>query len=281
MNMSRGDYGISVGIIDGPVDLCHSAFNNSRIRMAAKSESTKCRDADSMSCIHGTFVTGILASKKGSAAPAICPNCEIILRPIFYDTHGKGGSYQFPRSTPQELATAIIQVIDAGATIINLSLGLSYSNITNYPQLNEAYDYAFKKGVIIVAASGNQDEIGFFPIIDHQWIIPVVSCNMRGKLDPKSNTGPSIASRGLMAPGENITSTAPGGGYRRMSGTSFAAPFVTGTIVLLSSLFKHATPAQLVRSIRYQMKIRTIIPPLCDAQKSIDLLRNMLEETVL
>jgi subtilisin family serine protease len=130
--------------------------------------------------------------------------------------------------------------------------------------LNEAYDYAFRKRVIIVAAAGNQGNIGFLPLIDHPWIIPVVSCDMQGRLDPISNVGPSIAKRGLMAPGVNITSTIPGGGYKQLTGTSFAAPFVTGTLALLLSIFKGAAPTQLVRSIRQQMRRRTIFPPLCD-----------------
>jgi subtilisin family serine protease len=274
MDISKGSNDISIGIIDGPVDLDHPSFSNSNIRTAKESEYIECKRANSISRMHGTFVTGMLASERGSTAPAICPDCEIILRPIFNDGHGEtDNSNQFPSSTPQELADAVVEVVDAGARIINLSLGLSASSIVKFSELHEAYDYAFRKGVIIVAAAGNQGNIGFFPVIDHPWIIPVVSCDMQGRLDPISNVGPSIAKRGLMAPGVNITSTVPGGGYRQLSGTSFAAPFVTGTIVLLKSIFKGATPPQLVRCIRQEMRRRTIFPPLCDAQEAKELLQ--------
>ena len=60
---------------------------------------------------------------------------------------------------------------------------------------------------IIVAASGNQGNIGSISLIHNQWIIPVAACNEYGRLDPMSNFGPSIGIRGLMAPGINITST--------------------------------------------------------------------------
>ena len=60
---------------------------------------------------------------------------------------------------------------------------------------------------IIVATSGNQGNIGSISIIHHQWIIPVAACDEYGHLDPMSNFGPSVGSRGLMAPGINITST--------------------------------------------------------------------------
>ena len=277
MDISKGSHDISIGVIDGPVDLDHPSLSNSKIRTAKESEYIKCKRADSISCMHGTFVTGILASGRGSGAPAICPDSEIILRPIFNDNHRKtDGNILFPSTNPQELANGIVEVVDAGANIINLSLGLSTSPISKFSELQEAYDYAFKKRVIIVAAAGNQGNIGFFPVIDHHWIIPVVSCDMHGRFDPISNIGPSIARRGLMAPGVNITSTVPGGGYEQLSGTSFAAPFVTGTVVLLLSILRKVTPAQLVGSVRQQStRRRTIIPPLCNAQKSMELLQKL------
>ena len=271
MDVSEGSCDTSIGIIDGPVDLNHPSFSSSKIRTAKESEYVECQRANSISCMHGTFVTGMLASERGSGAPAICPQCEIILRPIFNEKDGETNNH-LPSSTPQELANAILDLVDAGAKIINLSLALSFSSVAKISELNEAYEYAFRKHVIIVAATGNQGNIGFFPVIDHPWVVPVVSCDMKGRLDPISNIGPSIAKRGLMAPGVNITSTAPGGGYRKLSGTSFAAPFVTGTLALLLSLFKGATSAQLVRSIRQDTRPRTISPPLCDGQKSKELL---------
>ena len=278
MEISKGSPDISIGIIDGPVDLEHTSFRGSKIRIAKESDYVKCKRADSTACIHGTFVTGILASERSSSAPAICPDCKIILRPIFNDNHGKvDNSNRLPSSTPQELAKAVIEIVDAGATIINLSLGLSASSIEKFTELHEAYEYAFKRHVVIVAAAGNQGNIGFFPVIDHPWIIPVVSCDLQGRFDPTSNIGPSIAKRGLMAPGVNITSTVPGGGYDQLSGTSFAAPFVTGTIILLLSILKGVTPPQLVASVRQQLvRRRTVFPPLCDAQQSISILKNLV-----
>jgi subtilisin family serine protease len=275
MEISKGSSDISIGIIDGPVDLDHPSYSNSKIRTTKESEYAKCTRADSISCLHGTFVTGMLVSERGSSALAICPDCEIILRPIFNDNHSGLGINQYPSSTPQGLADAIVEIVDAGAAIINLSLGLSSSSMTKFSELHEAYDYAFRKHVIIVAAAGNQGNIGFFPVIDHPWVIPVVSCDMQGRFNPMSNIGPSIAKRGVMAPGVDITSTSPRGGYEQLSGTSFAAPFVTGTIALLLSIIRKATPAQLVRSIRQQLvRRRTIFPPLCDAKKSMELLHS-------
>jgi subtilisin family serine protease len=65
-----------------------------------------------------------------------------------------------------------------------------------------------------------------------------------------SNFGPSIGNRGILAPGVNINSTLSGGKYIKMSDTSCAAPFVTGTIALLWSLYPDATTEQVIYAIR-------------------------------
>jgi subtilisin family serine protease len=78
----------------------------------------------------------------------------------------------------------------------------------------------------------------------------VAASNEYGLLDPMSNFGPSIGSKGLMGPGINITSALSGGGYLQMSGTSFADPFVTGALALLWSVLLMASAAQLIHSVR-------------------------------
>ena len=278
--VSRGSPHISIGVIDGPVDLDHPAFYKSQIRTVKESQLVACKSADSISCIHGTFVVGMLSGKQGSQATAICPDCKIILRPIFNDSNTKADNVLFPSSTPLELADAIIETVDAGAKIINLSLGLSTSSLIQFPNLKEAYEYASQKGVVIVASAGNQGIIGYISIIDHPWIIPVAACDENNILHPTSNISPSIAKRGLMAPGVNIISTSPGGGYLQLSGTSFAAPFVTGTIALLWSIFKGAMPHEIVRSVRMtdinQLRHRMMFPPICNAEKSKEILENIL-----
>ena len=242
MNISSGNPEIAIGIIDGPVDFSHSALEGSRIRTVKDSQLVACKKANSIACMHGTFVAGVLCAMRGLHAPAICPNCEILLYPIFSEEQLNTNETKstIPSSTPEELSEAIVETIDAGAKIINLSLGLSSSSLTTYQRLKEAYDYALRKGVILVAAAGNQGNIGHITMLNHHWLIPVAACDIQGRIDPMSNFGHSISVRGLMAPGVNITSTASGGKYTQMSGTSAAAPFVTGSIALLWSIFPQA-----------------------------------------
>ena len=282
MNITRGNPDITIGVIDGPVDLNHPAFQGSRIRTVKDSQVVECKKTSDIACTHGTFVTGILCAKNELPVSGICPDCEIILNPIFTKevTNSKinYNNSDLPGATDEELSTAIIETIDTGAKIINLSLGLSTSSLKVYDKLQQAYDYALQKGVIIVVAAGNQGNIGNISLINHQWLIPVAACNEDGRLDPSSNFGSSIGNRGVMAPGVNIMSTYPGGQYSHMSGTSVAAPFVTGSIALLWSIFPNATPAAIMHSIRrgisFNRRRRSIIPPLLNVEAAWNELKN-------
>jgi len=295
MNITKGDPHITIGLIDGPVDLGHPAFEGSIIKTVTESHFAECKSADSISCRHGTFIAGILCAKRGLHAPGICPGCTLLLRSIFLDKtkantiankyYNAKEPYQdnygvnLPSSTPKDLYNAIVELIDKGAKIINLSLGLASSSLTLYTKLQEAYDYARKKGVIIVAAAGNQGNIGGISLIDNDWIIPVAACDENGQLASMSNIAHSITSRGIMAPGINITSTFPDkqNRYTKLSGTSFAAPFVTGAIALLWSAFPYLSAAQLIYLFRYNYlskKKRSIMPQLLN----VELLYNIIQK---
>jgi subtilisin family serine protease len=140
-----------------------------------------------VACTHGTFVTGILSGQRDLLAPAICPECTIVLRPIFSESlSGSSKDIAFSSALPSELSEAIIETVGSGARIINLSLGLDRSSLVLYRELEEAYDYARQKGVIIVAASGNQGNIGNTALLHNKWIIPVAACDQNGGLSPVS-----------------------------------------------------------------------------------------------
>lgn len=86
MDRTSGRREISIGLIDGPVALNLPDFAGTNISRSSRQAKRNCNRADTEACSHGTFVTGVLAARRGSLAPAICPGCTLLLRPIFAET---------------------------------------------------------------------------------------------------------------------------------------------------------------------------------------------------
>ena len=270
MDRTSGRPEISIGLIDGPAALNLPDFAAANIREVPGKLKGTCSRADTVACSHGTFVTGILAARRGSVAPAICPACTLLLRPIFSETTNGNGN--MPSATPEELAQAIVDSVDAGARIVNLSSALAQSSANGERELEQSLSYAASHGVIVVAAAGNQGTVGSSAITRHPWVIPVAACNTQGKLLAESNLGASIGRHGLSAPGDQITSLGPDGNPKTFGGTSAAAPFVTGAVALLWSEFPTAQAAELKLAItRCGRQLRnTLVPPVLDAWRAYE-----------
>lgn len=270
MKLTSGSPEVTIGLIDGPVNIDHPDLASENIREIPRGREISCAHAGSAACMHGTFVAGMLSGKRESLAPAICPNCTLQVRPIFAETTRL--SEKMPSATPEELATAIIDCTDAGVRVINLSAGLRQPSSKGQRELEEALSYAAKRGVIVVAAAGNQGTIGSSTITRHPGVIPVVACDVQDRPMGESNLGSSIGRRGLRAPGDSITSLGTQGMPVTLGGTSVAAPFVTGTIALLWSQFSDATPTEVRLAVTQSNGARrtTIVPPLLDAWAAYD-----------
>src|SRR5215469_15855127 len=98
MERTEGRPEIAVASVDGPVALNHPDLAGAHIRGLPGNPKRACSISDSVACMHGTFVAGILAARRGSVAPAICPGCTLFLRPIFAEA--LNGNMQIPSATP-------------------------------------------------------------------------------------------------------------------------------------------------------------------------------------
>jgi subtilisin family serine protease len=276
MERTCGRPEIVVGLIDGPITMNHVDLASRNIREIPGSLQRTCTQANSVACIHGTFIAGILCAKRGSRAPAICPECTLLVHPIFLKA--VSGEEQMLSATPEELATAIIKSIEAGVHVLNLSVALVPSS-RGQSELEEALDYALRRGVLVIAAAGNQGTIGSTAITCHPWVIPVAACDLQGRPISYSNLGNSIGRRGLNAPGDNVISLGVDGKLLTLGGTSVATPFVTGTIALLWSEFPTATAAEMKFAITQasMQRRKTVVPPLLDAWTAYQLLMTIYE----
>jgi subtilisin family serine protease len=274
MERTSGRAEIKVGLIDGPVAMDDPDLAGQKIQEVPGKLGGACSRASSVACMHGTFVAGMLCARRGSVAPAICPGCTLLVRPIFAETTSTNGD--MPSAMPEELASAIIETINAGARLINLSAALARPSPKGERELEEALGYAAKHNVIIVVAAGNHGTVGSSVITRHPWAIPVAACDLQGRVMAESNLGNSIGRHGLMAPGYNITSLGTNGKPQTSGGTSAAVPFVAGTIALLWSELPDGSAAQIKLAVTLAggRRRRAIAPPLLDAWAAFEAMKS-------
>ncbi len=185
---------------------------------------------------HGTHVAGIIAAEINNLV-GIAGISQVKIMPLkVLDANGNGYD--------SDVAEAIYYAVDNGADVISMSLGGSeYASV-----LKNACDYAWKHGVIVVAASGNDGESSIDYPAAFSSVIAVGSVDNRNKLSSFSDFGKQ---QELVAPGESIYSTFLGNSYTYMSGTSMAAPQVSALASLILSMNPSLTGSE-VREILHK-----------------------------
>ena len=182
---------------------------------------------------HGTHVAGIVAAAtdNGHGIAGVAPDVELMVLRAGFNLPG-GGYLQ-----DDDIAAALVYAADNGARVVNMSWGDPQPS----PLVEAAVRYAAARGLVLVAAAGNEgaNEV-FYPARSNQ-TLAVGAAAPGGGLLGFSNFGASID---LAAPGHAIWSLAPGGGYVERSGTSMAAAHVSGLAALLLARRPAWTPAQ-------------------------------------
>jgi len=167
---------------------------------------------------HGTHVAGIIAAatNNGIGVAGIAPNVRLLNVKVADDN---GVVW------PSAVAEGIIWAVDNGAKIINMSLVIP----TSSPALEQAIDYAWSRGVLLVAGAGNGiKSIPMYPAY-YAEVIAVAAADVDGNLWSKSNYGDWVD---VYAPGVEIYSTLPGNQYGYQSGTSMATAYVSAVAAL-------------------------------------------------
>jgi subtilisin family serine protease len=180
---------------------------------------------------HGTHVTGILVAKGAGMPRGVVPKCRIL--PVRVLGALRQGDRSVGAGLVDNINVAIKWAIDRGASIINMSLGVRHTG-GGLPH-QDVIDYARRKGVTVVAASGNDgQEALYYPgALPH--VIAVGAVDEEDAVAPFSTFGRQVS---FVAPGTNIYSTFLRNEYAHSTGTSHATPFVTGAAALLASYAK-------------------------------------------
>lgn len=183
---------------------------------------------------HGSHVAGIAAAHTNNATGIAGVSWNSPVMPLkALDSRGDG--------TWADVAAAIVYAADNGARILNLSLGGDQFSQT----IKDAVLYARSQGCLIVAATGNGGAAVDYPAALPQ-VLAVAATDYNDSPWTFSNYGAEVD---LAAPGVDIFSASRQGSYYQATGTSTAAPHVSGVAALLWSLRPELTADQVAQVI--------------------------------
>lgn len=239
---AKGDPETVIAILDSGVDMTHPELV-AKVVSAGRDFANDDDDATDDNW-HGTHVAGIAAADTDNSEgiAGVAWNCKIL--PVKVTEADGTGFYSW-------IIDGIIWAADQGADVINLSLGGDFDD----PFLEDACKYAFERGVVLVASAGNDAGSVLYPAAYDSYVLAVAATDYNDDPADFSNFGPQVD---VAAPGVYILGPAPQWfvgeaslPYLFVSGTSQAAPHVSGLAALIKSLKPELEPAEVMKIIRY------------------------------
>ena len=243
--LSQGE-GVKVAVIDTGIDASHPALEGAVI---GGTDVSGLGSADGLTPVgqnsyHGTMVASLIAGRgnsgdESSGVLGTAPKAQLLSVSMAFGVEGI--------DTDSQVAEGIIWAVDNGARVINLSLT---RNSVSWPESwDKAFLYAFQNDVVIVAAVGNRldgtEQVSAPATVPG--VIAVAGVDINANASELSST--SGFTIGVTAPSEDLVAAYPGGEYRIWSGTSGAAPIVSGMVALIRSLYPELDAANVVNRV--------------------------------
>ncbi len=178
---------------------------------------------------HGTATAGIIAAQvdNGIGIAGISYNAKVM--PVCITSEKPDGGTAIYTTS---IGKGIQYAMNNGAQVINISIG-GMGETADDVNIYEAMDDAAKRGIACVCSAGNSSSTAYHSPSDYDTAIGVIAINENLEKDSDSNYG---AAKDISAPGINIPILKAGGSMGSASGTSMAAPMVSGVIALMLSV---------------------------------------------
>ncbi|MDW3193859.1 MAG: S8 family serine peptidase [Cytophagales bacterium] len=252
---TKGDTKVSIAVLDGPVDLAHKTLKASDLKSLDPPSKKKVYSS------HGTFVASLIFGNHDQIK-GIAPNCSGVTKTIFKEE--ENGNLQPCSQT--DIEQGILAALASEADIINISGGEKLQeNEKIIYGLARALDECEKRGVLVVAATGNDGDRQLHVPAKYQSVLAVGSIRQDGIPSDFSNWD-LVPNQGLVVPGENIIGAIPDNGKAIATGTSFSTALVSGIAALLASLQVQTGQEKDLRFIR-QVLLDSIKP--CTKEQNI------------
>lgn len=224
--VETGNTDVLIAIIDTGVDYTHDDLSGGRVRTDVDKDFVNGDDDAMDDHGHGTFVAGIAAANTNNniGIAGVCQGCQILPVKVL-DSEGSGSA--------ANVAQGIQYAADQDAQIISMSLGFP-SNCGCSLTVANAINYAYERGSLLIAASGNDGdkERLSYPAASPR----VMSVGATDHNNQEADFSNRSSYLDIMAPGVDIFSLARGNAYDTGSGTSAAAPHVSGVAGLVLSV---------------------------------------------
>jgi len=215
--------GVRIGVVDTGIDQAHPDLSGQTVACAGSVDLVvllgQCADDNR----HGTHVAGTIAAKanNGIGVAGVAFNADLVVCRAL-DEFGSG--------TVADVANCIDWVASQGASVISMSLEGGPST-TLQQAVADAWNGG--SGAVIVAAAGNEGDTTVVYPAGYAEVVSVAATDNRDARADFSNANPDVE---IAAPGVDVLSTVPGGGYETSSGTSMATPHVSGIAAILRQL---------------------------------------------
>ena len=294
--IATGDSTITVAVVDNFFDLSHPMLRDKVVMPYCVSRNS--HDPQDFAVrfrgrgdSHGTHVaaTAVGSPDTEKAVSGIAPGCRLM--PVMIGT--EGSDYMDIMSA----LDGILYAIYSGADVINVSAGAAFTDlvkripedqqreyIRNFGKAEESvwnyvYDAAQKHNAVLVWAAGNDDILsGLDPSKRNNETIRVSAVDSRLRKSHFSNYGvfgPEEYYSTVSAPGEDIYNAVPNSRYGFMSGTSMAAPIVTGAVALMKSMDRNLTTEEIIAILQHTgKKVGGEIGPLIQIKDALTAVRD-------
>lgn len=231
-NSSRGSPEVKVAVLDTGIFKDHVDLSG-KVVSEVDFTGSLFGPLDKSANSHGTHVAGIIAATidNSHGIVGVAPNISLVNVKVISD--GGVGSYE-------GVAQGIIWAANSGSSIINMSLGVTRTCPAIFQDAN---NYAWSKGLLVLAAGGNDGKSGIDTPANCPNVTSVAATNQNDEKASISNYDPKI---NFAAPGDSIYSTHKDGGYFYLTGTSMAVPMVAGVSGLIKSIKPSVTNAEII-----------------------------------
>ncbi|WLR51639.1 S8 family peptidase [Bacillus tianshenii] len=243
--------GITIAVLDTGCDVNHPDLKD-RILDVRNFTSDDNGDSENVTDYngHGTHVAGtIAASENDAGVVGVAPEAKLLILKVL----GAKGSGRY-----EWITEAIKYATEQKVDIISMSLG----GPDNQAELYKAIKQAIENNIQVVCAAGNEGDADpktpelSYPGAYNE-VISVGAVSLQHESSEFTNSNRQID---VVAPGEKILSTVPGGKYAKLSGTSMATPHVSGALALVKELSEKEFERKLTESELYAQLIRRTVP---------------------